>query len=100
IDRTVDTSRLASYSVGLAANGHASFSGGELREETSSVRDGTLRIDNMPRQIHVELCFGKGGCASALIYRQCTAPETVLLFAVRNPARIADGGDWLWVKGR
>jgi hypothetical protein len=98
IDRNVDPNRLASYSVDLAADGHANFSGGGLREETTSIGDGTLRIDNIPRQIHVELCFGKGGCASALIYRQCTAPESVLLFAVRDPARLSDGGDWLWVK--
>lgn len=98
IDRAVDPDRPASYTVGLAADGHANFSGGGLREETASIRDGILRIDDMPQQIHVELCFGKGGCASALIYRQCSAPESVLLFAVTNPSRISDGGQWLWVK--
>jgi len=99
IDRSADPDHPAGYRVGIAADGHAEFAGGGLREETASLRDGTLRIADMPRQIHVELCFGKGGCTSALIYRQCTAPETVLLYAVRNPARLSNGGAWLWVKG-
>lgn len=98
IDRDIDLAHPASYRVDLAADGRADFAGGGLREETASVHDGTLRIDAIPRQIHIELCFGKGGCASALIYRQCTAPETVLLYAVNNPTRISDGGAWWWVK--
>jgi hypothetical protein len=97
IDRTIDNAHPASYRVGLSATGGASFAGGGLKEETAAVKDGILRIEDMPPQIHAELCFGKGGCSSALIYRHCTAPESTLVFLIHNPARVSDGGDWFWL---
>jgi hypothetical protein len=97
IDRTVDNAHPASYRVGMSAMGQANFAGGGLKEETAAVKGGILRIENMPPQIHVELCFGKGGCSSALIYRHCTAPESTLAFVIHNPARVSDGGDWYWL---
>jgi len=33
-----------------------------------------------------------------MIYRHCFAPQTVLLYVVKNPAKLSDGGDWLYVK--
>ena len=98
VDKTVDLDHPAHYTMGMGANGHATFGGGGLREETAQMRDGALRIENAPKQFDVEIAFGKAGSASALIYRQCFAPETVLLFRVKNPDKISDGGDWLWVK--
>lgn len=97
IDRTVNPAHPASYSTGLSATGRANFAGGGIKEEAASVKDGILRIENMPPQIHVELCFGKGGCSSARIYRHCTAPESTLVFAVHNPAQLSDGGEWYWI---
>jgi hypothetical protein len=97
IDRTVDAVHPASYRVGLTATGRANFAGGGLQEDTAAVKKGILRIEHVPPQIHVELCFGKGGCSSALIYRHCTAPESTLAFVVHNPARVSDGGDWYWL---
>jgi hypothetical protein len=100
IDRNVDPDHPASYNVGLTADGRAEFGGGGLHEETVAIKDGILRIDNVPKQIHIELCFGKAGCSSALIYRHCTAPESTLVFSVHNRARLADGGEWLWIKAK
>lgn len=97
IDRTLDDAHPASYRVGLTATGQAIFAGGGLTEDTEAIKDGILRIEDMPPKIHVELCFGKGGCNSAVIYRHCTAPESILVFAVHNPAALSDGGDWYWI---
>jgi hypothetical protein len=98
VDKTVDVEHLAHYTMGAGANGKITFSGGGLHEETTQMRDGVLRIDNAPPQFDVELAFGKGGYSSALIYRQCFAPQTTLLLVVKNPEKLSDGTHWLWVK--
>jgi hypothetical protein len=84
--------------MGVGADGHVRFSGGGLHEVTAQIRNGVLRIDNVPPQFDLETAFGNAGSSSSLIYRHCFAPETVLLYVVKNPAKISDGGDWLWVK--
>lgn len=98
IDRTYDINHPPSYSFGAGANGRTTFKGGGIQELTSQLRNGALRIENAPPQFDAELAFGNAGSSSALIYRQCPNLETVLLFVVKNPAKLSDGGDWLWVK--
>jgi hypothetical protein len=98
VDRTVDLQPAAHYVMGQAPNGRVTFSGGGLREETAQLRNGAIRIDSAPAQFDVEAAFGAGGSASALIYRKCYRPETVLLLVVKNPQKLSDGVDWLWVK--
>jgi hypothetical protein len=87
-----------SYTIGLSSDGHSTFSGGGLREVTSQLQNGQLRIDDIPEHFNLELTFGEAGSSSALIYRQCFAPQTTLLYLLKNPEKISDGGDWLWVK--
>ena len=87
-----------SYTIGLSNEGHATFSGGALHEVTSQIRDGVLRIDNPPDHFDLELAFGNGGSGSALIYKQCFAPQTVLLYVIANPVNLSDGAEFLWVK--
>ena len=67
-------------------------------DKTRQSRTGVLRIDNAPAQFNAEADFGNGGFASALIYRQCFAPQSTLLLVVKNPDKASDGADWLWVK--
>jgi hypothetical protein len=98
IDTNVNPDHIPSYSSSEKANGHATFSGGTLHEVTAQLRNGALRIENAPPQFQVEAYFGNGGVASALIYRNCIAPQTVLLLVVKNPAKVTDGADWLWAK--
>ncbi len=98
LDTNVDFDHPASYSTGLSSDGHATFSGGSLHEVTSQFKNGVLRIDQPPPQFNMELYFGKAGDSSALIYRQCFGPQTTLLFVIKNPDKLSDGGDWLWDK--
>jgi hypothetical protein len=98
IDTTVDLDHPAHYVMGLSNAGQSTFSGGGLHEVTGQMRNGVLRIENVPPQFDMELTFGKGGAASALIYRQCYAPQTTLLLVVKNPDKLSDGARWLWVK--
>lgn len=94
LDTQIDPNHMPSYSMG----GPQGFSGGNIHEVTGQFRNGSLRIENAPANFDVELLFGQAGGASALIYRQCYGPETTLMFVVKNPQKLGDGGDWLWVK--
>jgi hypothetical protein len=76
----------------------ATFAGGGLHEVTSQLRNGVLRIENVSPMLYLELAFGKAGTPSAAVYRQCFAPQTVLLLVVKNPDKISVGAEWLWVK--
>lgn len=87
-----------SYTIGLSREGRATFSGGGLHEVTSQMRNGVLRIDNPPDHFDLETAFGNGRSSSALIYKQCFAPQTVLLYVVTNPGKLSDGAEFLWVK--
>lgn len=98
IDLNVATEPSPSYTIGASREGHATFSGGGLHEITSQTRNGVFRIDNVPAQFEMDIEFGSPGSATSNLYRQCFAPQTVLLYVVKNPANISDGGDWLWVK--
>jgi hypothetical protein len=57
-----------------------------------------LRIDNAPEKFDVETAYSTGEFNGVLIYRQCFGPQTVLLHVVNDPAKLSDGGYWLWVK--
>ena len=87
-----------SYTIGLSREGRATFSGGGLYEVTSQMRNGVLRIDGAPDHFDLETAFGNGGSGSALIYKQCFAPQTMLLYVIKNPDKLSDGGEFLWVK--
>jgi hypothetical protein len=74
-------------------------SGGTLKDLTSKMAGGALLLNNVPPHFNVSVDFGSAGQSSALIYRQCRQVQSVLVLVVKNPAKIADGADWLWSKG-
>ncbi|HZB89646.1 MAG TPA: hypothetical protein VE291_13385 [Terracidiphilus sp.] len=98
IDLTLNGKQLPSYSIGISPEGYVTFDGGGLHEVTRDFRDGALRIEHAPAQFEIDTEFGNAGAGHALIYRQCFAPETTLVFVVKNPGRLSDGGQWLWLK--
>jgi hypothetical protein len=98
IDTTVDIEHPANYVMGMSNTGRVTFSGGGLHEITGQMHNGVVQLGNVPAQFDMELAFGKGGDSSALIYRQCFAPQTTLLLVVKNPDKLSDGAHWLWLK--
>jgi hypothetical protein len=88
------------YVFGMGANGSVTFSGGGLHEITNQIRNGMVRIDNLPAYFNLSVDLIKPGSASSmgLIYRQCFAPTTVLLYVMKDPDNPSAGADWLWVK--
>lgn len=87
-----------SSSVGVSASGRPRFTGGTFNDVTAQFRQGVLRLDNVPPHFNMDVEFGNPGSSSALIYRQCFQPRTVLLLVLKNSAQLSDGADWVWVK--
>ena len=99
VDPNVDVDHPVHYTTGLSDTvGQSTFEGGGIHDVTAQVRNGVLRIENVSKQFHMEIVFGKPGSSSGMLYRQCSAPETVLLLVLKNPDKISEGADWLWVK--
>ena len=100
LDLNYDMEHPAHYVMGTSPSGRTVFSGGSLKEYTAQMQNGVLRVENVPDHFDVEMTFagGNAGASSALIYRHCAGPQTVLLFVVKNPDKVSDGADWMWVK--
>jgi hypothetical protein len=100
IDTTYNVDSPPHYVSGMGTDGHQTFSGGGIHEITSQIRNGMARIDNPPAyfMLDVNLMKPGTGASEALIYRQCFAPTTVLLFVVKDADNPSEGGDFLWVK--
>ena len=93
----LDQNSNGSYTVGAGANG-SHYSGGTIKDVTSQYRNGILRIDNAPSHFRLDVEF-KNGDVSALIYRQCFQPQTVLMVIVKDPDHLAgQPARWLWSK--
>ena len=92
IDLAYDVDKPPHYTVG------STFSGGHLKEVTGQLRNGVLRVDNVPPVFDVELMFDGGhqGAGSAIVYRHCSGPQTVLLYVKSGETGTPD--PWMWVK--
>lgn len=86
------------YTIGAGEGGKATFAGGGLHEVPAPGHDGVFRVEDVPEVFEMDLEFGAGGATAAKLYRQCFAPQTVLLYVVKDPANVEAGGGWLWVK--
>ena len=99
LDPNMDLEHPPHHDFGVSSAGHpASFSGGGIKEYTSQVRNGILRVPDISTVFDLEFAFGGAGMSGGYIYRHCSGPETVLLYVLKNPDKISEGGDWMWVK--
>jgi hypothetical protein len=98
LDLSFDLNNPPHYTMGGSPSGRTVFSGGHLKEYTAQIQNGVLRIDNVPAVFDLEMTFGGGnsGASSAMLYRKCSGPQTVLLYVQKNSTNIPD--DWIWVK--
>jgi hypothetical protein len=83
-----------------AASQAATLPNGALKDVSAQLHSGALRIPNAPDHFNLDVEFGQGGSATALVYRQCPQPQSMLLLVLKNPAKVSDGADWLWSKTR
>ncbi len=100
IDTNYNVDSPPHYVFGMGRDGSQTFSGGGIREITNQIRNGMVRIDTPPPYFNLGVNLMKPGTGTGmgLIYRQCFAPTTVLLYVVKDPDNPSEGGDWLWAK--
>ncbi len=89
------------YEFGMATDGSQSYAGGGVHEITNQAHNGMVKIDNPPAyfNLSVNLMKPNYGAGMGLIYRQCFASTTVLLYVVKDPNDPQAGADWLYAKG-
>ncbi len=88
------------YTSGMRNDGTVNYAGGAIREITSQAHDGMVPLGSPPPyfMLDVNLIHPGHGDNLALIYRQCFAPTTVLLYVVKDYGQASENGDFLWVK--
>jgi hypothetical protein len=100
LDLAYDQDHPPHYIMGGSPSGRTVFSGGQLKEYTAQIQNGVLRVPNVPAMFDIEVTFAGGnkGASSAVLYRKCAGPQTVLLNVIKNPGDLSQGADWIWVK--
>lgn len=88
------------YNFGVADSGRETFSGGHLHEITTGIHNGVVSLGTPPSYFNLVVNAVHPGHSGGpgLIYRQCFAPTTVLLFIYKNYGESNESVDALWVK--
>jgi hypothetical protein len=88
------------YNFGVADSGRETFSGGHLRDLSAGVHNGVVSLGAVPSYFNLVVNAVHPGHSggSGLIYRQCFAPTTVLLFLYKNYGQSDESVDAVWVK--
>lgn len=101
IDSTpYDADHPPSYTFGVGDDGTTTYSGGAVREITNMTHNGVVKLGSPPAAftLGVNLMRPHHGGSLGLVYRQCFAPTTVLLYVVKDYGQESESGDFLWVK--
>ena len=88
------------YNFGVADNGTMTFAGGHLTQITTGIHGSTVDLGTPPPYFNLVVNAVHPGHSAGpgLIYRQCFAPTTVLLFLYKNYGQQNESVDALWAK--
>jgi len=88
------------YTFGVADSGSETFSGGHLHQITTGIHDGMVSLGTLPSYFNLVVNVVEPGHSGGvgLVYRQCFAPTTVLLYVVKDMGQPTESADLLWVK--
>jgi hypothetical protein len=100
IDTTYKEDNPPHYVFGVRDDGSQSYSGGGIREITNMVHNGVVRLGTPPAVFGLGVNHIRPGHAGSagIMYRQCFAPTTVLLYVVKDIDTPNENADWLYVK--
>jgi hypothetical protein len=100
IDTTYNQDNAPHYEFDVHNDGSQTYSGGGVKEITSAMHNGTVSLGNPPAYfgLGVNIIHPGHGGGVGLVYRQCFAPTTVLLYVVKDYGQASEAGDFLWVK--
>jgi hypothetical protein len=89
------------YEFGVGNDGTETFAGGHLHQVTAGIHNGVVDLGNsLPPYFNMVVNAVHPGHSGGpgLIYRQCFAPTTVLLFLYKDYGQADESVDALWVK--
>lgn len=88
------------YNFGVGDNGTMTFAGGHLQQITTGIHGGIVDLGTPPAYFNLVVNAVHPGHSAGpgLIYRQCFAPTTVLLFLYKNYGQQGESVDALWAK--
>ena len=88
------------YTFGVADDGTETFSGGHLRQITTGIHGNMVDLGTVPPYFNLVVNAVHRGHSggTGLIYRQCFAPTTVLLFLYKDYGQQDESVDALFVK--
>ena len=86
----------AGIKVGLSLD-QSDTSSIATKDVTPQYQNGVLKIENAPPHFRLDVQNANGG-ATAMIYRQCFQPQTVLYLLLSDPGQPLPGVSWIWSK--
>jgi hypothetical protein len=88
------------YPPAVSPDGRQIFSGGHLHEITTGYNNGSVGLGTVPQAFVLVVDVVQPGNAGIpdVVYRQCFAPTTVLLYIVNNLHQPDVNYDLLWAK--
>jgi hypothetical protein len=88
------------YTMGVADDGTETFSGGHLHQITTGSHEGVVDLGAVPSYFNLVVNVVEPGHSGgvALVYRQCFAPTTVLLYIVKDLGQSDESADLLWAE--
>jgi hypothetical protein len=100
IDTSYKQESPSHYEFGVRDDGTQTYSGGSVHEITKNVHDGVVSLGIPPAyfMLGVNIIRPGSGGGMGLVYRQCFAPTTVLLYVVKDYLKPSESADFLWVK--
>jgi hypothetical protein len=100
LDTSYDPSHPQHDTIKVGNDWRETYIGGSKKEIASPAKNGVFRLGAVPDHfmLDVHVVTPNGIDSTGLIYRQCFAPTTVLLYLVRDSIDGSHSPDWLWVK--
>jgi len=99
LDRKVDLDHPSTCKDTIGKNNYHTYTGCSLQDVTPQYKNGVAKFDAVPESMNLSVIFlADGSETSALIYRQCASPNTPLYLVLKNPQKVTDGADWMFVK--
>jgi hypothetical protein len=102
----IDTSYLLgapnppAHTFGVGNDGTATYSGGGIREVTSQIHDGVLRIVDPPAsfELDINVITPNHGTSAGGVYRQCFGPVTNLYYVMADQMDPSKKTEFLYAK--
>ena len=100
LDASDDPGHPQHETIKIGNDWRETYAGSSKKEIASPAHNGVFRLGAVPDhfRLDVHVVAPSSVDGTGLIYRQCFAPTTVLLYLVKDSIDDSHNPDWLWVK--